>query len=96
LWGRIPQPERAIRFASDWFKRLGREMGMEDARGLPGLTAKACLPMIDAFSLGFVIPLPFDVHILVPEDRVSIQLGWAEDAPFQPIEQHHPAQIGAP
>ena len=96
LEGRIPVPERAIRFAPDWFKRLDREMGMANAEGLPGLTAKACLPMTDAFSLGFVIPLPFDVRLMVPEDRVSIQMGWREDLPFAPIEQHHPAQIGAP
>ncbi|NNC72802.1 MAG: hypothetical protein HKN78_07985 [Sphingomonadaceae bacterium] len=96
LEGRMPAPERAVRFAPDWFKRLEREMGMPDPNGLPGLTAKACLPMTDAFSLGFVIPLPFDVQIVVPEDRVSIQLGWAPDVPFQPIEQHHPGQIGAP
>ncbi len=96
LAGRIPAPERAIRFAPDWFKRLEREMDMKDAHGLPGLTAKACLPMTDAFSLGFIIPLPLDVQFHIPEDRVSIQMGWAPDAPFQPVEQHHPGQIGAP
>ena len=96
LAGTLPQPERAIRFAPDWFKRLEREMGMPDPNGLPGLTAKACLPMTDAFALGFVIPLPFDVMLRVPEDRVAIQFGWAEGVPFQPIEQHHPGQIGAP
>jgi len=67
-----------------------------DAHGLPGLTVKACLPVTDVFALGFVIPLPFDVMLRVPEDRVSIQMGWAPDAPFQPVEQHHPGQIGAP
>lgn len=96
LIDRIPHPQRAIRFAPEWFKRLDREMGMKDAHGLPGLTAKACLPMTDAFSLGFVIPLPFDVQFHIPADRVSIQLGWADNVPFQPVEQHHPAQIGAP
>ena len=96
LAGKIPAPERAIRFAPDWFKRLNREMGMAYENGLPAMTAKACLPMTDAFSLGFVIPLPFDVLIVVPEDRMAIQMGWAEGVPFQPLEQHHPAQIGAP
>ncbi|MFN2258401.1 MAG: hypothetical protein ABR601_01035 [Parasphingopyxis sp.] len=96
LEGKIPPPERAVRFVPDWFKRLERELGVPDAHGLPGLTAKACLPMTDAFSLGFVIPLPLDVMLQVPEDRVSIRIGWAPDAPFQPIEQHLPAQIGAP
>lgn len=96
LLGRIPPPERAIRFAPEWFKRLGREMGETYANGLPGMTAKACLPMTDAFALGFVIPLPFDVLIVVPEDRLKIQMGWEHDVPFQPLEQHHPKQIGYP
>ncbi len=96
LAGKIPQPDKAIRWAPDWFKQLDREMGMKDENGLPGLTVKACLPVTDVFSLGYVLPLPFDVQIMVPEDRVSIQLGWAPDVPFQPIEQHHPGQIGAP
>lgn len=96
LAGAVPPPERAIRFAPDWFKRLEREMGMPDAHGLPGLTVKACLPVTDAFALGYVIPLPFDVLLQVPEDRVRIGMGWAEGCPFAPIEQHHPGQIGAP
>ena len=96
LFGRIPAPERAIRFAPEWFRRLDRDMGMPDANGMPGLTVKACLPVTDAFSLGFVIPLPYDVLLQVPEDRVSIGLGWAENVAFAPIDQHHPGQIGAP
>ncbi len=96
LIGLVPPPERAIRFAPDWFKRLDRDMGMPDALGLPGLTVKACLPVTDAFALGYILPLPFAVRIHVPDDRVSIGLGWADDLPFRPIEQHHPGQIGAP
>lgn len=96
LVGRIPAPERAIRFAPDWFKRLEREMGMTYATGLPAMTAKACLPMTDAFALGFILPLPYDVLIDVPEDRIAIRMGWRPDVAFSPLEQHHPAQIGAP
>ncbi|MFZ1741619.1 MAG: hypothetical protein WAT93_02130 [Pontixanthobacter sp.] len=96
LWGKIPQPERSIRWAPEWFKRLDRELGIKDAQGLPGMTIKACLPVTDVFSLGFMLPLPFDVQMNVPEDRVSIQLGWADNVPFQPIESHLPSQIGAP
>ncbi len=96
LYGRIPPPQSAIRFAPDWFKRLEREMGGVDNHGLPALSAKACLPMTDAFSLGYIIPLPFDVEIMVPEGRVAIEISWDADAPFEPIDQHNPAQIGAP
>ena len=96
LEGRLPAPERASRFMPDWFKSLEREMGMRDPNGLPGLTVKACLPVTDAFTLGWIIPLPVTVQLTVPEDRVNIQAQWPVDAPFQPLEQHHPGQIGAP
>lgn len=96
LDGKIPTPERAIRFAPDWFRNLQREMGIKDAHGLPGLTAKACLPMTDVFSLGFVIPLPFDVQLRVPDDGMNIAMGWDADCPFSAIETHMPEQLGAP
>lgn len=92
----LPRPDRAVRFLPDWFRNLPREMGMKDEHGLPGLTAKACLPMADAMGLGWVIPLPTDVRVMVDFTGENIQFGWAEDAPFQPIAQHHPGQIGSP
>jgi hypothetical protein len=60
------------------------------------LTIRACLPVADAFSLGFILPLPFDLRLTVPEDRVSISTDWAGDVPFAPIVPHHPGQVGAP
>ena len=96
LEGKIPHPQKSIRAAPQWFKSLEREMDLPMQDGLPGLTAKACLPMTDAFSLGFMLPLTLDVHLRIPEDRVSIQMGYDQEAPFVPIEQHHPGQLGAP
>jgi len=94
--GTIPEPERAVRFAPEWFKRLPREMGMTYATGLPALTAKGCLPMTDAFALGFVIPLPFDVRFAVSAEWGTVQPSWADGLPFRPIEFHHPGQLGGP
>ena len=93
---RLPPPQPANRFLPDWFTSLDREMGMPDPHGLPGLTVKACMPVTDAFSLGWIIPLACDVRFMVDESGTGIQAGWPPDAPFQPIEQHHPGQIGAP
>ncbi len=96
LVGTIPEPQPAIRFAPDWFKQLDREMGMPDAHGLPALTVKACLPVTDAFSIGYVIPLPYDVSFAQKMDMPGLDIRWGEDCAFQPIEQHHPGQLGAP
>ncbi|WP_271077184.1 hypothetical protein [Aurantiacibacter sp. MUD61] len=96
LEGTLPKPDRAIRFAPDWFKDLPREMDIPDADGKPGMTVKACLPVTDAFALGYVIPLPYETHIRVPQDQQNMQFGWPHEVAFQPIEFHHPGQIGAP
>ena len=96
LDGAIPKPDRAILFAPDWFKDLPREMDMKDADGNPGLTVKACLPVTDAFALGYIVPLPFEIHLRVTDRPEETQFGWPGQPPFQPLEWHHPGQIGAP
>lgn len=92
--GRIPAPDRAAKFTPDWFRSLPRNMNLPMTDGQPGLTARACLPMADVFSLGFILPLPLTVRILETEQGLGLDV--AQDAPFQPIEAHHPGQIGAP
>ena len=97
LEGSIPAPQPAVRYVPEWFKRLDREMGMPDAQGMPGMTVKACLPVTDAFALGYVIPLPYDIAFGSGSGGPShLDIRWAEDCAFQPIEQHHPGQLGAP
>ena len=92
----LPPPVPAGQLTPDWFRKLERSMGMPDAHGLPGLTVKACLPVTDAFSLGWIIPLATDVRFVVDETGLGIQLGWPPAAPFAPVEQHHPGQVGYP
>jgi hypothetical protein len=96
LFGRIPEPERAARFVPEWYRRLNREMGASYASGLPAMTAKACMPLADVFSLGYVIPLPFDVEFRVPAGSGMITTHSSPGLPMRPVEMHDPAQIGAP
>ena len=95
LFGRIPEPQPAGRFIPDWFRDLPREMGMPDAHGLPGLTVRACLPVADIMSLGWIIPLPFDVWTEQVPETGQITFNWDASCPFNAIEPHHPGQIGA-
>ena len=95
LFGRIREPQPAGRFLPEWFRDLPREMGMPDPHGLPGLTVRACLPVADIMSLGWIIPLPFDVWTEQSPDTGQITFNWDAACPFNAIEPHHPGQIGA-
>jgi hypothetical protein len=57
------------------------------------MTAKRCLPLIDAMSLGFVIPLAADCHVLTNHDNSQILFnGLAGSFPI--IESHDKRQVG--
>ncbi|SMX47315.1 DUF6065 family protein [Maliponia aquimaris] len=94
LDGRIPPPRPAAKFLPEWFRALPRALGMPDAHGLQAHTVRACLPVTDAFALGWIIPLPFDIQTS-RDSFGQLRFHWATDLPFAPVEQHHPAQIGA-
>jgi len=95
LDGEIPPPERATKFLPDWFRDLPREMGINDGHGLPAMTVRACLPVADVMSLGWIIPLPFDISAVQDPETGQIQFSWGDDIGFKPMDMHHPGQIGA-
>ncbi len=94
LDGKIPTPAPASKFLPDWFRNLPREIGMKDAHGLPGLTVRACLPVADIMSLGWIIPLPFDIWAAPDPHTGHLQFRWKDGIDFSPLDQHHPGQIG--
>ncbi len=91
----IPPPAPASKFLPDWFRDLPREMGMPDTHGLPAMTVRACLPVADVMSLGWIIPLPFDIWTELHPDTGQLIFGWDPSCPFNAVERHHPGQIGA-
>ncbi|MEM7221456.1 MAG: hypothetical protein AAF495_00665 [Pseudomonadota bacterium] len=96
LEAHLPPPERAGRFLPEWFRRLEREMGLPTASGLTAMTVKGCRPVTDGFTLGWIIPLALDVRIVTDPLGNVIELDWDKDFGFQPVERHHPAQVGYP
>ncbi|MGV6811802.1 MAG: hypothetical protein ACWA47_06120 [Brevirhabdus sp.] len=95
LVDRIPHPAPSARFLPEWFRDLPRDMGMPDAHGLPGLTVRACLPVADVMAQGWIIPLPFDIWTVLDPVSGQLEFRWDTDIPFNPMEPHHPGQIGA-
>lgn len=73
----IPAPKPASKNLPDWFKNLSPavdDLEDRDLFGNPSMTAKKCLPMLDAMSLGYMIPLVGDLHIQSNRDNTKINV----------------------
>jgi hypothetical protein len=90
----LPRPVPASKKIPDWFKKVPLTIGnglRNKYSGAKALTAKKCMPMLDAMSLGFTLPLGGDVNIRTNKDRTLITAGNNE-SPW--AEFHDPAQVG--
>jgi len=91
LYDVIPKPTPAYKNIPEWFKKIPVELQEPDQFGAPSMSAKKCLPMLDAMSLGYNIPLQGDVFFEVSEDGSMCTSG-----PTAPklIEYHDIRQAG--
>lgn len=94
LSGSIPEPTPLKKHIPDWFKKIPafRE---RDASGFPALTAKKCLPLVDAMSLGWVIPLQADLHVITNDDCSIINAKPREGCPISVVERHSWGQVSS-
>jgi len=59
----IPHPVEASKAMPEWFRKLGRDIkGLDKTQSG---TIKRCVPVLDAVSQGYIIPLWCDVHVKV-------------------------------
>ena len=65
-------------------------MGMTDEHGLPGLTVRACLPVADIMSLGWIIPLPVDISTTTNPQTGQLQFHW--NASLKETRKDHPPE----
>ncbi len=91
--GHIPHPKPAAEQVPQWYRDLPIDLGTPDAQGNPGRTARACLPMADAFALGWMLPLPFDIA-MSRDPQGQLMFHWADGVPEPPITLLHPRQLG--
>jgi hypothetical protein len=93
-YGVIPAPTPAMKNIPKWYKDIPPYVpNGKDSFGGKGMTAKKCLPMLDAMCMGFVIPLAGDVHLKSNKDCGIINVGVNPSlGPL--IEFHDKEQIG--
>jgi hypothetical protein len=94
LAGHIPYPQPAANRLPDWLPALPLETGLPEKEGFPEYTLRACLPALDAFALGWMLPLPFDIA-MTRDPQGQLMFHWADGLPFQPVQLMHPVQLGA-
>lgn len=91
--GVIPEPKPAIKYLPEWFRLISPiDKERRDEFGDYGMNAKKCLPMIDAMSLGFVIPLCGDLHVKVNDDLTEMK--YTNPPGMKLAENHDVRQVG--
>jgi hypothetical protein len=97
-FGNIPEPIPASKLMPQWFKDIkpaATDKGNRDQYGGVAMSAKKCSPLLDALSLGYIIPLWGDINIRTSaegETNQFIELGgnW-----FGMVASFHsPSQLG--
>jgi hypothetical protein len=73
LYGVIPEPIPAYKNIPEWWKKLSNTNNDKDQFGSPAMTAKKCLPLLDAMSYGYIIPLQGDLHVISNSDKSVIR-----------------------
>lgn len=74
-YGVIPEPKPAVKCIPDWFKVISPvDRDRRDNFNDFAMNAKKCFPMIDAMSLGFIIPLCGDLHVKTDADVTDIKV----------------------
>lgn len=92
LHGIYPEPKPASKYMPEWFKKVPIRNEERDAFGAKSLTIKQCMPVLDAMTLGYIIPLVGDVSIKTNSDITKID---TQSPPgMSLIEFHNIKQLG--
>lgn len=89
--GNIPEPKSAAKVMPAWFKDIPPRVLDRSRDGFGGVaaTVKKCMPMLDALSLGFVIPLFADFNVRT--DDAGLFMEFNGMTPLGPVAESHGA-----
>lgn len=91
--GIIPEPKPAVKYMPEWFRVIPPiTKNRRDEFGDFAMSAKKCFPMIDAMSLGFVIPLCGDLHVKVNSDMTEME--FTNNPSIMLAQTHDISQLG--
>ena len=86
----IPVPTK--RKIPDWYKDA--ESYYYDSQGNEYAGLKKCMPYVDSMMSGYVLTLPFDVHVSKDEDG-SLEINWDKTNGYGDFIGERPKDLGA-
>lgn len=89
--GVIAAPMPAREALPDWFRRLAPVDKQHLSVNDNALTAKRCMPFLDALMTGWILPLAATVRIEILDNGQTVNTGWDFDGTM--VSNHHPYQI---
>lgn len=92
LYDVIPKPIPAYKQMPEWFKKAPNTVEERDHVGAKAMGAKKCMPLLDAMSMGFIIPLFADVNIRTNSTGSLIEAGGGHAGTV--IDFHTKNQLG--
>jgi len=100
--GYFKAPDSSKKFLPEWIKKVKFNLPKKDTNEnlYPGQTVRACMPFMDAMSLGWVMPVPFDIYFEVSDYGKHVnyeyrnKINVAENNIAPPIEAHSQEQAG--
>lgn len=88
-WRVAAAPYRAAKQVPEWWSGLPRDL-VNEGSSFPGHTIKRCSPVFDVINAGYIIPMPFDLHVECEGDDINFNWRYA---PGMYIEQHGIEQV---
>ena len=94
-YGVAPEPYPAGRNMPDWFKKVPAfSKTSRDAHNIKAMNSKKCMPLIDAMTLGYIIPLCADQQISSNHDCSIVKFGPTSTIFDKLVEFHSVEQVG--
>lgn len=90
----IPEPQLASKHVPIWFKKIKPHVG-RDRDGSKAMTAKKCMPLLDAMTTGYILTTAADIHVITNHDCSIIKARTIETSPFNAIDRHAWQQVAS-
>lgn len=91
-------PTPAYKLIPEWYKKMQtnlfdpENMVLDNNTGNAARSIKACMPVFDIISAGYIVTLPADIYVAEPGLTGEMNASWSTDT-LKPLDFHHTDQF---